>query len=85
MDPLEQIVMGVLEGTIKALAHFDLERLLSLEEQMLQLAADGAAIQPAPPLVERHQRLRHTLEETRTNLVVLERLCSGKERERWER
>lgn len=85
METTEQAIAGVLEGTIEALVRFDLEQLLSLEGQMLRLEGSGVAIQPVPYLLEKQATLRHTLEETRLNLDALERLCSRKERERWER
>lgn len=81
----EQTIANVLEGTIEALTCFDLERLSSLEEGITQLMASGISIQPVTSLLEKKTRLKRTLEETRANLDVLERLCSGKDRERWER
>lgn len=85
MQATEQTVADVLDGTIEALTSLDLEQLHSLEKQMLGLAASGASIRRLPPLLERRDRLRRMLEETRSNLDVLEMLWSRKERERWER
>lgn len=85
MATTEQTIANVLEGTVEALACFDLERLTSLEEGITQLMASGISIQPVSSLLEKKTRLKRTLEETRANLDVLERLCSGKDRERWER
>jgi hypothetical protein len=81
----EQTVSGVLEGTIEALTHFDLERLLSLEERMLMLVQSGSHIVPTPALIERQNRLRRTLDETQSNLRILTKLRSRKDCERWER
>ena len=85
MATAEQAIASVLEGTIEALTCFDLERLVSLEEGMTRLMASGATIRPVASLLEKQARLKRALEETRANLDVLERLCSGKDRERWER
>ena len=85
MATREQAIASVLEETIEALTCFDLERLVSFEEGMTRLMASGATIRPVASLLEKRTRLKRTLEETRANLDVLERLCSGKDRERWER
>jgi len=79
----EQAISGVLEGTIEALTHFDLERLLSLEERMRILAASGASIVATLALLEKHNRLRRTLDETQSNLGVLTSRRSRKESGTW--
>ena len=85
MPQTEQTVAGVFEQTIEALSRFDLERLLTLEEKMLRLARSGACLHLSPSLLERRNQLERALDETRSNLGVLERLQARKGGEPWER
>jgi hypothetical protein len=85
MTQTEQTVGGVFEATIEALSRFDLDRLLTLEEKMLRLARSGARVHLSPSLLERRNQLGRTLDETRNNLEVLQRLHSRKGEDPWER
>lgn len=85
MTQTERTVAGVFETTIEALSRFDLERLLTLEEKVLLLARSEARIPVSPSLLESRNRLGRALDETRSNLEVLQRLHSRKGGDPWER
>lgn len=85
MTATEETIAGVLEGTMEALSHFDLERLLTLEERMMLLARSEKSMNISPSLLESRNRLGRALEETRCNLDVLQRLRSRKSEDLWER
>lgn len=85
MTQTERTVAGVFEATIEALSRFDLERLLTLEEKVLLLARSGARIPVSPSLLESRDRFGRALDETRSNLEVLQRLHSRKGGDPWER
>ena len=85
MMQTEQTVAGVFEATIEALSHFDLERLLTLEEKVMTLAGSGGGFCISPSVLESRNRLARTLDETRSNLEVLQRLHSRRGEDSWER
>ncbi len=85
MTMSEQAVSQLLEGTIEALASFDLERLETLEARIRRLAISGVTLHATRSLLEQRNRLERTLEETGRNVQVVARLCAAKGAERWER
>lgn len=85
MTQTEQMVAGVFDATLEALSRFDLDRLLTLEERVLQLARSGERIAISPSLLESRNRLGRALDETESNLAVLQRLHSRKGGDPWER
>ena len=83
---IEQAITDVLDETIRALAHLDLDALKAVEERVTVLSqsmliADEACI--ASILRKRHV-LELVLHHSESNLNALQRLYGRNTRDRWE-
>ena len=85
MTTTEHTVAAALDETIAALSALDIERLLWLEERMLQLAKSGLTGSSMPSLLERQKLLGSVLEATQSNLAGLAQLHERNGADAWAR